>query len=154
MQEGVACGIQGESVESISYKEVVIYGFIILGIVFELFLMYKNHLAKNWDQTEGELVSSKVGLEHSGSIGLIAKVSYKYAANGQEFQSNRIAYATLGSGFALFRSFYLNKDSLTVYYNSQKPELAVILPGVRLFHILDIAFLVGIAYYIYAVIDL
>ncbi|TLU61095.1 DUF3592 domain-containing protein [Thalassotalea litorea] len=141
--------------ENLNNDALIVYGLLALGIVIEVFLMYKNHMAKNWSQTQGELISSEVGMEQSGnSFGLAAKVNYKYTANGKEFQSNQIAYATLGSGFALFKNFYVKNNNLTVFFNPLKPEVAVILPGIRLFHALDIAFILGIAYYLYGVFGL
>ncbi len=141
--------------ENLSNEALMLYGILSLCIVIELFLIYKNYLAKNWSQAQGELISSEVGMEQSGSsVGIVAKVNYKYIANGKEYQSNQIAYATLGSGFALFKNFYVKNSNLTVFFNPQKPEVAVILPGVRLFHILDIVLIIGVAYYFYGVIGL
>jgi hypothetical protein len=135
-------------VENLSNNMLLIFGMLILGIIIELFLMYKNHTASGWTQTQGKLLSSDVGLEHTGSASLVAKVNYQYTVNGKEFQSTQIAYATLGSLFAIFKSFYIKEDKLTVYFNPLKPEVAVIVPGIRLFHILDIVIIIGLTYYL------
>jgi hypothetical protein len=127
---------------------LLILGMLILAILLELFLMYKNHAATRWNQTKGELLKSEVGLKHSGSSGLVAKVNYQSIVNGKEFHSTQIAYATLGSMFAIFKSLYIKKDDLTVYFNPLKPEVAVIVPGIRLFHILDIAIILGLMFYL------
>jgi hypothetical protein len=141
-------------VENLGNNMFLIFGMLILGIFLELFLMYKNHAVTRWSQTKGELLKSDVGLEHSASSGLVAKVNYQYTVNGKEFQSTKIAYATLGSMFAVFKGLYIKKDDLTVYFNPLKPEIAVIVPGIRLFHILDIAFIIGLMFYLSSVFGL
>jgi hypothetical protein len=136
-------------VENLSNNMALIFGMLLLGIIIELFLMYKNHMAMGWSQTQGKLLSSDVGLGSVGESLLAAKVNYQYTVNGQEFESTKIAYATLGSLFAIFRNFYIKEDKLTVYVNPSKPEIAVLIPGIKFFHILDIAIIIGIASYLF-----
>ncbi|TRX56833.1 DUF3592 domain-containing protein [Thalassomonas sp. M1454] len=135
--------------ENLSNGMLLIFGLFVLSILIEFFLMYKNQVAKGWAQTQGKLISSDVGITHGGTSGLAAKVNYQYTVNGKEFKSTQIAYATLGSLFAIFKSFYIKADKLTVFYNPIKPEVAVIVPGIRLFHILDICIVIGIMFYLF-----
>ena len=141
--------------DNLSNEALFIYGIFALGILIELFLVYKNIVASSWQQTRGDLISSDVELEGSGtSFGLVAKVNYEYIANGKEYQSDHIAFATLGSGFALFKNLYFKDNNVRVFFNPANPQQAVILPGIRLFHILDIGFILGLMYYIHTLVDL
>ena len=84
-----------------------------------------------WPTVEGAVTTSKVR-RRSGSRKL--RLRYQYDVNGQTYESHKIAFmGRVFSGTASERrKRYPTGTQVTVYYNPDKPSVAVLEPGVRM----------------------
>jgi hypothetical protein len=111
-------------------------------ILLEIVLMFMNMRASSWTHVRGELINSDVSF--TNSTRMEEQIEYTYKVGAEEYKSHKIAYGSLGKIFILLKKFYIDEKNLTVYYNPNKPEKSVLIPGIRLFHFIEIAFIVGI----------
>lgn len=90
-----------------------------------------------WPATEGVVVSSDLDFSRSGSrMGdsqVSADISYMYHLEGKKYQSDRICFGFSNPIFnhadKLVRK-YPRKKQISVYYNPNNPEQAVLEPGI------------------------
>ena len=126
-----------------------IYLVMVLDILVEIYLAFKNSTTKKWTKVEGELITSEVNVGSSEM-----EINYTYTVNGVEYKSNKIAYTTIRTFFVLLKGSYINKDNLEVFYNPNKHEESVLVSGVRLVHILNILTVCAGLAFVYSVVGL
>ncbi|MCH9654050.1 MAG: DUF3592 domain-containing protein [Planctomycetes bacterium] len=116
--------------------------FIIVGylVTYEmgLPLIEQAKASKNWPTTAGLVLKSKV-ISHrknnSSSSTYTAKVSYHYEVKGAQFESETVWFggdiSTSNKSMAreTVKKFPVDQK-VTVYYNPEDPEIAVLEPGV------------------------
>ncbi len=95
-----------------------------------------------WSKTEGAIISAGVKRKTSFSTGrrgkstttYVPEVSYDYTADGKKYTSNRIMFGGFASGSRSYARGLVEKyaegKKVTVHYNPEKPELAVLEAGV------------------------
>ena len=138
--------------EELSNFEIIFYLIMVLVTIGEMRFMFKNQSATKWHKTQGELFKLDADLEDRGSVA--TELNYKYLVNGIEYHSNQIAYGTLNFLFIIFRRFYIKQDELTVYYNPENPKMAVLVPGIRIFHIANLVINIGLIWAVAGGLDL
>lgn len=89
--------------------------------------------SKSWIETRGKILSSTA--IYSNSIGSYLKVTYSYTINGKDYTGNKFKYG--GKHFLwqdtagqFVRETLPKGTEVSVYYNPQRPEQAVIEQGI------------------------
>ena len=89
--------------------------------------------AKQWPSTEGAITASYVGTRTTDTEGVseidVANVSYSYRAGGKDYHSNRVVWGgnLEGSKVRAFVAANPVGGRVTVYYDPQNPESAILL---------------------------
>ncbi|SEG06341.1 DUF3592 domain-containing protein [Vibrio hangzhouensis] len=139
--------------ENINWNILFLYTMLVFAFLLELHYLLKNVKAKSWNKAKGMVLSSETGLGGPSEGTLKAKVRYTYWVNGEELESNKIAYATLDTWFAIFKRLYIKVGETEVYYNPEKPTESVLVPGVRLFHVLDMCIILACGLYFQTIVS-
>jgi len=109
--------------------------------------------AKSWPTTEGTVTSSQVEWNSK----YVPKVIYTYTINTEEFTSNRIrltnfAHYKKKEDAAKVSDKYPVDSKVTVYYNPNKPDEAILDPGIKGEHVF--MFLIGLLIFLAPLIGL
>lgn len=123
----------------------------LLVVARQLFLLLKISQSKNWNETEGEIVSSKLGvIENFGEVdkSFRAKIKYQYFVDATRLESNRVYYGDkLGSSFKRRYTSLLIKypvgKKIKVYYNPLNAKQSVLEREISIEVILT--FIIGLA---------
>ena len=112
-----------------------------IGIIFIVHFIYIFILSKrnkNWEITEGEIISSKMQESLDVGVGVMYKaaIQYKYAIREKEYFSNKIFYGDyIGKNFSksikTLVNKYVKERKVLVYYNPQHPNQSVLETGVH-----------------------
>jgi hypothetical protein len=107
--------------------------------------------SKQWPSTDGTITASYIGTRTTDAEGLgetaVANVSYSYRAGGKDYHSNRVVWGGNLEGGKVQAFVGANPvgGRVTVYYDPQNPESAILLRDrtgrLILFLILSIFFL-------------
>ena len=132
---------------------------IFLVILNVLLGVLRSVAASTWPKVKGEVVYAGIQEEDDGeSSTFMPVVEFKYKVRGRAYESTSFAFGFTASSFRFLSSSiykkYRNRPYIKVYYNPKKPSQAVLLTGVRFFHIFDIALLSCILYFIVSKTDL
>jgi hypothetical protein len=96
--------------------------------------------SKNWQTTDGEIVTSEVRKKGTSTSGVSSYpvIEYAYLVNGQKYRNDRIkigiqSVSSSGSTWPedMIKKFHMNKI-VKVFYSARKPENAVLEPGINL----------------------
>jgi hypothetical protein len=131
--------------------------FSILGIVFLIIGLRSKQKAKaslNWPTTTGVVTVAKVEVhtdydddDHTSTTSYEPVVQYTYTVNGQQFNGSKIAFGANRVGNSQAQKMvgqYPVGNSVTVHYNPEKPEDAVLetkATGGTAFTVIGIVFL-------------
>ncbi len=123
-----------------SSPKSVIWVFVIFLAMFLAWLIvgsigfYKAVDSKNWPVVQGTVISSNVIRPSGKSTKYVAEVTYTYTVNQKEFTGKKLK-ATAARGTSEWAKAkveeYPVNAFVTVHYNPDKPELAVIEPGLQ-----------------------
>ncbi|MGH1366829.1 MAG: DUF3592 domain-containing protein [Calditrichia bacterium] len=99
-------------------------------------LYYLGTSSEGWIQTEGIVLSSKISEDDSDTETLYSlDLVYEYKIDGRTYKSNTVSYNDLSTeNYHQVEAEYnrFPKGSVIVYYDSEKPENAVLSPGVTI----------------------
>lgn len=109
--------------------------------------------AKNWITTKGTVTSSQVEWNSK----YVPKVTYTYTIGTEEFTSDKVrltnfAHYKKKEDAAKVTNKYPVDAKVTVYYNQNKPEEAILDPGIKGEHIF--MFLIGLVIFLAPLIGL
>jgi hypothetical protein len=107
-------------------------------ILYQIYLFIKTRSSKNWEVTEGEIISSDVetfNITNEDGKTYRAEVSYKYSILGKQHISSRIFFGDkIRTGFKGQALKLVNKyvigSKVAVYYNPRNVEESVLETGV------------------------
>ncbi|BBO76634.1 hypothetical protein DSCW_40510 [Desulfosarcina widdelii] len=115
--------------------------FLAVGIVIAGFSYngYRTSLAsKSWPNVTGSIVQSEIekqtstsgeGADKKTTVKEYPKIAYQYHIDGHQYKSAKISYlSSIGSARQVV-SRYPQGKTIPVYYNPDKPEQAVLVPG-------------------------
>jgi flagellar basal body-associated protein FliL len=118
--------------ESIIPIVIILFVLVVLNVVFLAIIYFtqrKVNAINEWPTTTGKILTSQTEWRSSGeSSAEYPVVLYSYRANAQEFQGRRIApgMEVGGIGARKVVERYPVNSQVTVYYNPQNPEDAVL----------------------------
>lgn len=131
--------------QGISRKQEIFFGrifpwfFFVPGIIIVFFGLrsyQESRASAEWPSVEGEIRSSEV-VRSSTSDGTSfrAEVTYTYRVDGQNFTGDRIQTTTVSSSnrsraVSIQRQYPVGQ-SVEVFYNPERPDRALLEPGVR-----------------------
>lgn len=140
-----------------SVGNIVILVFYIVGyggLVKSLYQLYVTAITKTWHKTKATILDSDIREEYTED-GTLYKltVNYQYNYKGHNYQSNRIAIGYKSNNSqriakVLYQKFKKSKR-VDVFINPRNPKLAVLVSGIRYFHLLKIGFYVIWLIFIY-----
>lgn len=125
--------------------------FIVIGVVTALLLLVKIRKAsasKRWPHVYGELESTdlKKVIYEGGEIGggtdsasaLVVNFRYHYTVDGTRYSGSRVTFSDginkPVSALKKLQQKYRGKIQILVYYNPDKPDESVLIPGLNLFN--------------------
>jgi hypothetical protein len=132
-----------EYIENLHQTEIVGLLFLLVGIsilLFNLKIVLLATSSKNWPQTQGEILSSKLNImQFTGEPkkSFNPHVKYKYTVKGREYESTRIYFGNkIGSSFKKRKSRkviekYPIGKPVNVFYNPMKESTSVLETGVK-----------------------
>ena len=114
--------------------------FVAVGIATLIFVSKGIALGKaslGWPETEGKILSSKVGSRRSSknkSTRYSPKISYQYSVNEQDFTGNKIRIGGISSTNHRKANTYVKRypagKAVAVYYDPQDPATALLESGI------------------------
>jgi len=125
---------------------LILFGFCffipaVLILIFSIVAnLYESDEIKLWETTNATLISTKLAYSHSDdSTSYQAQAHYQYKVNGQVYNHDRVS---LYSGFDNIGSYQEkmaqilaqkldNQQKITIYYNPDNPQNAIIDPEIR-----------------------
>lgn len=91
-------------------------------------------VSKNWPTVSGTVISSQVLRPSGKNTKYTAEVIYTYKVDGKEYQSKKLK-ATAARGTSEWArnkvEEYPSGKDVIVHYNSKKPDIAIIEPGLQ-----------------------
>ena len=127
------------------YLPYLFYGISYGGLGYTVISILRSIIALGWSEARGEITRAAID-ESCDSDGCSYKplIEYKYDVYGKEYHSKRFAFGYAMSGFCFLAEMiynkYKNHPMVTVYYNPKNPKSAVLLRGVRIFQLVNLAF--------------
>jgi hypothetical protein len=115
--------------------------FLAVGIVVAAFSYtgYRTSLAsKTWPSVTGSIIQSEIerqtstsgeGANKKTTVKEYPKIAYQYHIDGQRYKSANISFLSSSGGARQVVSRYPHGKTVPVYYNPDKPEQAVLVPG-------------------------
>ncbi len=99
-------------------------------------IVWLSLISKDWPTTEGRITSSTTSWrrEKTGRKSYFPMVSYRYSAAGEEYKSSQISFHPQADGAAFASEtagLYPKDKTVTVYYEPDNPNNAVLEPGFR-----------------------
>ena len=134
--------------ENISLILSILFNAFVIGYVF---LMFKNISTYFWPKTKGTIVKSEIEVRKDidGDI-FVPLIEYEYSINGNIYRNNQVSFGLTAYGKKPYSQKIINKfpinNTINVFYNPNKHNLAILLPGLR-FH--QLALLIIIVFIIY-----
>ena len=127
------------------YLPYLFYGVAYGGLGYTVISILRSIIALGWSKTKGEITRIAID-EDCDSDGCVYKplIEYKYDVHGKVHQSKRFAFGYMMSNSRFLAKMIYNKYNyssiITVYYNPKNPRSAVLLRGVRIFHLVNFVF--------------
>ena len=122
----------------------LIFLLVLSGSVLHiLYCIWRSYSALRWKVTEGRIVWSDVE-EECDNDGCTLKpvVRYEYQVRGRDYLSERFAFGFMPSSFSFLAVGISNKfrinDKVPVFYNPVRPKDAVLIRGIKLFHLVNL----------------
>ncbi len=87
--------------------------------------------SSSWPKVQGQIIASDIKRRHSdrGRVIHTAKVFYKYSVNATKYSSNKISFGEYNHAGRIV-NLYRKGKTVWVYYNPEKPQIAVLEPGI------------------------
>src|SRR3989344_4223740 len=112
--------------------------FIIIGLIFfitGIINIVRGFSSKNWPSVQGKIISSDIQIHRNIRQGsnYSSAILFEYFINGTRYFSNRVSFGGTSSKLISIQRVlvkYPIGTGVLVYYNPQKPQIAVIEPGV------------------------
>ena len=131
-----------------------VIGGAFIGVGFLVFILLlkallKAKVSRLWPMVTGELLDADLklavykGVDSDGTTdqasALNVDFTYSYRVKGQQYTGRRVTFSdrvnkTPGSLKKLLKR-YQGKSSIVVYYNPEKPQESVLVPGVSLYNL-------------------
>ena len=128
-------------------KEYIPTLFVVIGVggaIHCLWGLAKSISALSWRLAKGEIIRAGLIEDSDGeSTTYKAAIQYRYEVNGIEYVSEVYAFGYLAGPRFIAKGIvekYRNALTVNVYYNPLRPGESVLIRGVRLFHIFNLAF--------------
>jgi len=134
------------------YLPYLFYAIVYGGVGFTVLNILRSLLALGWKTVKGEITYAGISSDCDDE-GCTYKpvIEFMYMVRGKEYHSKRFAFGYVFSSFRFLAkmvySRYKNLPIVTVYYHPNRPKSAVLMPGIRLFHLVDLVFF-GVCLYI------
>jgi len=132
---------------------LILFGsvFIAVGVLvgtFFIYRIYQAHSSTRWPSALGKLESIALretvfrGIDSDGSpdlaSALVTNFKYSYIVAGKEYHGTRVTYSdgvnkTVGS-LRKLQKRYKGKSQIQVYYNPQKYDQSLLVPGATIFN--------------------
>lgn len=112
--------------------------FILIGLIFfitGIINIIRGFSSKNWPSVQGKVVSSDIQIQRNTSRGpnYTPAILFEYFINGTRYFSNKISFGGTSSRLISIQKTlikYPTGSNVLVYYNPQKPQIAVLEPGI------------------------
>jgi len=126
-------------------KMVLVVLFPAIGIVIAVFSYsgYRASLAsESWPTAAGNIVRSEIekqtstsgeGADKKTTVKEYPKITYQYLIDGKAYKSAKISFVPTGNAKQIVSRYPVGK-SVSVSYNPDKPEQAVLIPGRKKFN--------------------
>jgi len=120
---------------------IISIGFILFGSwwLYRAYApRYRSQIAKSWPTTTAEILESNTKEDQlrtstgNVSVAFVPTVRYSYKVNGQQYEGNRITFATIGFDFITasnIREQFLEGNQTSVSYNPDNPAESVLRPA-------------------------
>jgi hypothetical protein len=126
-------------------KMALVFLFPAIGIVIAVFSYsgYRASLAsESWPTAAGNIVRSEIekqtstsgeGADKKTTVKEYPKITYQYLIDGKAYKSAKISFVPTGNAKQIVSRYPVGK-SVSVSYNPDKPEQAVLIPGRKKFN--------------------
>ena len=120
------------------------------GVVYSIFTMFQSIGARNWKKIRANITSSRIDSScDTDGCSYEAKIEYNYSYKNRDYTSSKIAFGYLGNSFKflskrIYKRFAYGSIPM-IYVNPRNPKLAVLLAGIRPFHLFNIVFFIAFA---------
>lgn len=112
--------------------------FIAIGVGFSLWgwsVLQDARASESWPTTSGEILSSNVRVDDDDEgTSYFGDVSFRYVVNDKVFTSDNVSFGQYGSGNRSHAEGIVARypvgGQVTVYYDTNEPQTAVLEPGV------------------------
>ena len=111
--------------------------FIIIGLVFSITAIVnivRGFSSKNWPTVQGKIISSDIQIQRDiRQTNYSPAILFEYFINGAKYFSNKLSFSGTSSRLiSIQRALvkYPVGTEVLVYYNPQKPQIAVLEPSV------------------------
>ncbi|MFC1978797.1 DUF3592 domain-containing protein [Chloroflexota bacterium] len=123
--------------ESSDIGGIIILLMGIAAFAWAALFIIKARSTKRWPTAEGEIISSDIDIVHikwTGQDMIVANIEYKYTVEGNEYKYFKVRPTErIAGGKACEQAVerYPVGSQVTVYYNQNRPEEAVLEPVVQ-----------------------
>lgn len=132
-----AGGFLGMAVEKMAISMIFVLAGIAMAIIG--YNAYKKGTAsQKWPTTNGTVIHSEVekrtsttgsGTNKKKKVTHHARVSYSYSVGGENYTANRVQFGQASGNPHDIVSRYPKGKSITIYYDPETPDQAVLIPG-------------------------
>ena len=121
----------------------LLYGLVCGLLGYTGISILRSVIAFRWGKAKGEITYAAIDSKcDEDGCTFMPLIEYKYCVRGKEYHSKRFAFGYIESNDRFLAKAILNKfknkSYVTVYFDPKNPKNAVLLRGIRIFHLINL----------------